>query len=569
MDRLWEYLAPLKGRMMVQITIKFFGSIMDLFLPWLLAYIIDYVIPTQQVTQVYIYGAYMILSAVLAVTFNIIANQMSVKISQQVTEKIRHDLFSKVSYLSSQQSDQITAPSLISRLTSDTYNVHQMVDRMQRLGVRAPILLLGGIVMTITLEPVLTLILISILPILTFIILAVSKRGVVLFGQTQQANDQLVRKVQENISGIRVIKALSKTPYEMKKFDEANLNLIENDLKASQTMAVTGPSMDFLLNIGLTFVILVGAYRVNEGITQPGQIIAFLSYFTIILTALLMVTRIFTMYSKGAASANRIQQILDLDDPLPVRPGQDSSPLPHLVFDHVSFSYNKIKTNLEDISFSLNPGESLGIIGETGSGKSTIINLLLRFYDCDQGTIYLHGQPLQSIPKNELHPRLGVVFQSDLLYADTIFANIDFGRHLSVETIEKAARIAQANFIAEKEGGLQYMLAVKGANLSGGQKQRILMARALAGQPELLILDDSSSALDYITDSAVRKAIKNNFPHTTTIIIAQRISSILHLDKILVLEEGRSIGYGSHQDLLKTCPIYKEIFTSQMGEIRG
>ncbi len=561
------YLKPHRWRMAVQFTIKFIGSIMDLFLPWLLAFMIDDIVPKQQVGPLYFYGGIMILCAIVAVFSNIIANRMSITISRDITKKLRHDLFAKISYLSAQQSDTITAPSLISRLTSDTYNVHQMVDRMQRLGIRAPILLVGGIIMTLTLEPVLTLVLITTLPILTFIILKVSKKGVALYSKTQVANDHLVRKIQENISGIRVIKALSKTDYEIEKFDTISREVVTQDQKASQTMALTSPAMNLLLNLGLTSVIIVGAFRVNIGLTQSGQIMAFLSYFAIILNALLMVTRIFTLYSKGAASAKRIESILLLQDSMPIKetnPGHNNY---HVEFDHVSFSYNKIRPNLQNITFSLAHGESLGIIGETGSGKSTLIQLLLRFYDCDDGSIRIDNQDIRSIENQVLHTKFGIAMQNDLIYADTIYANIDFGRHLPQESILKAARIAQANFIDEKAGGLQYPLTIKGANLSGGQKQRILIARALAGMPEILILDDSSSALDYLTDAAVREGIARELPNTTTIIIAQRISSILHLDKIMMLEEGKIIGYGTHAKLLKTCPSYREIYDTQMGEM--
>lgn len=569
MKNLWTYIKPYGFQLTFQFTIKFIGSIMDLFLPWLLAYIIDTVVPTGVVKSVYLYGGLMVACAFVALAFNIIANRMSTVVSRKITEKLRHDLFAKVSYLSAHQSDVITAPSLISRLTSDTYNVHQMVDRMQRLGVRAPILLLGGIVVTLTLEPVLSLVLISTLPILSIIIYFVSKKGIVLFTETQTANDQLVRKVQENMTGIRVIKALSKTDYEKDRFNDANLDLVRKDQKAGMLMSITSPTMNLLLNLGLTAVILVGAFRVNVGLTQPGQIIAFLSYFALILNALMMVTRLFTLYSKGAASANRIEAIMVLPEELAIAEPDTIESNYHLEFRDVSFSYNKIRPNLQHLNFALKPGETLGVIGETGSGKSTLISLLLRFYDCDEGEIRINGANINCIPSEILHTKFGVVFQNDLLYGDTIAENIDFGRSLGLEAIEKAAKMAQAGFIDEKEGGLSYRLAVKGANLSGGQKQRVLIARAMAANPEFLILDDSSSALDYITDAAVRKAIKRNFPETTTIIIAQRISSIMRLDKILMLEDGQAIGYGAHKELLATCPGYKEIFEAQMGSIIG
>jgi len=567
MKRLLSYLRPYWLQLTFQFIIKFLGSIMDLFLPWLLAYIIDDIVPTGNVKNVYLFGGLMILCALLAVIFNIVANRMSTVVSRKITQKLRHDLFSKAAYLSARQNDVLTEPSLISRLTSDTYNVHQMVDRMQRLGIRAPILLLGGIIVTLTLEPVLTLVLVCTLPILTIIIYFVSKKGIGMYTATQAANDQLVRKVQENMTGIRVIKALSKTDYEKKRFDEINADVVKKDQKASRLIAITNPAMSLLLNVGLTTVILVGAFRVNSGLTQPGQIIAFLSYFSIIITALLMVTRLFTLYSKGAASANRIQAVFELPEEMSVTSETPVLSENHIEFNDVTFSYNKVQPNIEHLSFSLKHGETLGIIGETGSGKSTIIQLLLRFYDCDEGEIRLDGMNLKSIPSEILHTQFGVVFQNDLLLADSIAANIDFGRHLSQEAIEKAASIAQGGFIREKENGFEHKLTVKGANLSGGQKQRVLIARALAANPAILILDDSSSALDYLTDSAVREGIQKNFPNTTAIIVAQRISSVMRLDKILMVKDGQAIGYGAHQQLLESCEAYREIYEAQMGDL--
>ena len=541
---------------------------MELLLPWLLSYILDFIVPKKDVTLVYFYGGLMVLCAILAMLFNIIANRMSISTSRNITRKLRHDLFEKIFNLSCSQTDEFTMPSLISRLTSDTYNVHRMVDRMQRLGVRAPILLIGGIITTLTLDVTLTSILLLTLPILAVIVFYISKKGVKLYTLTQKAIDNLVLKIQESMAGIRVIKALSKTEYEKSKYDDINKKVVETDKKASTLMSVTNPAMNLLLNLGLTAVVVVGAFRVNLGLTQPGKIIAFLSYFTIILNSLMMVTRLFMLYSKGAASANRIQEVLNAPKDLKIlnlAPSKEKHL--HIEFKDVYFSYNKVQNNLENINFTLKKGETLGIIGATGSGKSTIVNLLLRFYDVDSGAIYIFGENISNIPRERLYSKIGVVFQNDFIFADTIKNNINFGRDLTDKDIEFAAKAAQAGFINEKEKGFDYRLTVKGANLSGGQKQRLLIARALAAKPEILLLDDSSSALDYITDAALRKALYNEFKNTTKIIIAQRISSILSSDKILVIDDGKIEGYGTHQQLLNECDIYKEIYNVQMSEV--
>lgn len=567
MKKILTYVNPYLPYIIFEFFIKFTGTIMDLFLPWFLSYIIDDVVPTKNVHSVYFYGGLMIICAAIAIIFNIIANRMSIKVSRDITKQIRHDLFEKISFLSSHQIDKFTIPSLISRLTSDTYNVHQMIDRIQRLGVRAPILLLGGIMVTLTLDPVLTLILIFILPLLALVVYFVSRKGVSLYTETQAATDKLVRKIQENMSGIRIIKALSKTEYEAEKFDEVNNDVVKKDQKASILISITNPIMNLLLNTGLTLVIIVGAYRVNSGLTQPGKIIAFLSYFAIILNALMMVTRLFVLYSKGAASANRISEVFDSPEEMTIAQPELKPSEYHIEFKNVYFSYNKVQNNLTSISFALKRSETLGIIGATGSGKSTIINLLLRFYDVDSGEILISGRDIKSIPSEILHTKFGVVFQNDFLFADTIRENIDFGRSIPDEKIEAATEYAQAGFIKEKDGGLDLKLTVKGANLSGGQKQRLLIARALAANPEILVLDDSSSALDYLTDAALRKALHQNFNNTTTIIIAQRVSSIMNSEKIMMLDEGNIIGFGSHEELLLTCESYREIYNAQMGDI--
>ena len=498
---------------------------------------------------------------------NVIANRLACSTSRDVTRRLRHDLFARVMQLSCAQEDAFTTPSLISRLTSDTYNVHQMVDRMQRLGVRAPILLVGGIALTLSLEPVLTLVLIATLPLLGLVVWFVSTRGIRLYTRTQLALDALVRRAQESMAGIRVIHALSKGDYERARFDEANARAVNCDQRASFLMNVTNPAMNLLLNTGLTVVIVLGAYRVNAGLAQPGSIIAFLSYFTIILNALMMVSRLFVMYSKGAASGRRIAEVLaapaDLA-PQNIPPVQEDA---FLRFDHVSFSYDKVKDTLSDVSFSLKRGQTLGIIGPTGSGKTTILWLLLRFYDPDSGAVRLNGRDVRSIPPEVLHSKFGVVFQNDCLYADELGENIDFGRGSSPEQTAAAARTAQADFIAQRKGGFSAQLAAKGANLSGGQKQRVLLARALAADPEILLLDDSSSALDYKTDAALRRALARDFADTTKIIVAQRVSSIQNADRILVLEDGRAAGLGTHSELLRSCESYREIAQVQMGEV--
>lgn len=553
-------------------VIKFIGTVMDLFLPRILQHLIDIVVPTGDKSMIIVWGIVMLLCSACALATNVVANRMAGRVARDTTRRIRHDLFTKNLSLSCAQVDALTIPSLESRLTTDSYNVHQMIGQMQRMGVRAPILLIGGIFITLSMEPVLTVILIAMLPFAAALVYAVSHKGIPLYTQLQRAVDRMVRTARENISGIRVIKALSKTEYEKERFNQVNAEVVRHEKKAGLTMALTNPSMGLLLNFGLVLVILFGARRVDMGLTQPGKIVAFLSYFTIILNAMQSVTRIFVVFTKAGASAGRIAQVLEQPHDLPVEVLPSaytvSQEAPHILFENVRFAYPSHKHTLHNISFTLEHGETLGILGPTGCGKSTIVHLLMRLYDlkADEGRIELDGIPIRSIEGDALHTRFGVVFQDDALFADTVAENIDFGRGLPKERLVQAAKDAQAwSFLSKLPDQLEHLLTSRGTNLSGGQKQRILLARALAAKPEILLLDDSTSALDYKTDAALRQVIRREYRGITTVIVAQRISSLLHADHILVLEEGRALGYGNHEQLLESCVSYQEIYFSQMG----
>ncbi len=566
MKLILQYVKPYLGQMLFGFLIKFIGSTMDLVLPYILALIIDEMIPKKDMRMVLIWGGVMLLCSAVAWIGNIVANRSAALVAKKAMFKLRHDLFKKIFALSTPQVDQATIPSLISRMTTDTYNLHRMIGMMQRIGVRAPILVIGGILMTWSLDPVLSAVLLAMLPIMGLLVYHISKKSVPLFADLQEENDALVRTVRENVSGVRVIKALSRSEGEKQRFLEVNNRVYKAESKANNTMAVNAPLMNLILNLGLVLVVLIGARRINAGITGVGTITAFLSYFTIILNAMLMMTRVLTGYSRSLASAKRIREILDLPPGLQAEERPEAETDAALTFENVTFSYHKKKSDLEAISFRLNKGESLGILGPTGAGKTTVASLLMRFYDPDQGRITLLGKDLRSLEPAEIRKHFGVVFQNDLLFRDTIGENIRIGRNLTPEQLQEGIIAAQAaNFVAEK-GGLEAMIEPKAANLSGGQKQRLLIARALAGRPDFLILDDSSSALDFKTDAALRKTLREDYAGTTAIIIAQRISSVRHCDRILVLEEGRCRGLGTHEELMETCPLYREIYALQTGE---
>ena len=566
MRTVMNYIRPYFRRISLQMMIKIGGTVIELFLPAMLSVIIDdYAKRPGGEGGVWLMGGAMVLFAILAWLGNCIANRMSTTVSREITRSLRRDLFRRITALSAAQQDAMTDASLISRLTSDTYNVHNMIDRMQRLGVRAPMLLIGGIIVSLVMEPVLTLVLIATLPLLAGTVIWSSKKGVPLFTWVQEGQDKMVRKVQENMAGARVIRALSRTKWEQNAFGEVNADLAARQRKADLTMARVSPLTSFILNASLAFVVLVGAHRVHMGYIGAGKIISFLSFVTIILNALLMVTRIFVMYSKGSASAKRIEAVLLTEDDLTSKAMEQEQESAHIVFEHVSFSYNKRYNNVTDLDFSIGHGQTLGIIGPTGSGKSTLLSLLMRQYDADEGEIRISGKPLQSLSKEELHSRLGVVFQYDFLMADSIRENIRFGRDIEEAAMLDAVSCAQASFIHEKDGGLDFELNVKGRNLSGGQQQRVLICRALAGDPRILLLDDCSSALDFRTDRELRRALRERHGLATTVIVAQRVSAVMAADLILVMDKGRIIGKGTHPQLMENCPMYRELCQLQLG----
>lgn len=569
MKRIFAYLAPYKWRMALGLLIKALGTVAELVLPLIMSYMIDDVVPTGSVLALSLWGGAMLLAAVVALVGNVKANRMASKVARDTTERIRADLFEKTLSLSARQVDEATLPSLVSRLSSDTYNVHNMIGMMQRLGVRAPILLVGGVALTFAVDAVLALVLLVSVPVLALIVVLVTRKGVGLYTRLQRAADSMVRKVRDDHTGIRVIKALSKGEYESASFAAVNARVSSAESKAGMTMGVTNPLMNAVLNLGMAAVVLVGAYRVAGGNAMPGDIIAFTSYFSIILNAVISVSRIFVVLTRGGASAKRIADILALPrDLLPVEGTEEGDAAEVIRFENVSFSYGGAPA-LKNVSFSLKKGQSLGIIGATGSGKSTLVALLLRFYDADAGRVLLCGKDVRAYENQAFRKKFGVVFQSDFFMAASVRENIDFERGLCEEEIERAAKYAKADDFIRAHDGYDGMLTGRGANYSGGQKQRLLIARALAGSPEILVLDDSSSALDYRTDAALRQTLLTHLKDCTVVMIAQRISSVRFADRILVLDGGRAVGFGDDAALMRTCEVYRRIYASQHGAEGG
>lgn len=639
MKFIFSYLKKYRFMIALGMFIKLSGTVGELMLPYVLEHLVDDVAPEQNVKLILVWGAVMLLLVILVRQANVKANRMAIRVAKSSIYEIRRDLFWKSVNLSGEQLDEFGLPSLNSRMTSDSYNLQSFIQSSQTMGIRAPIMLIGGIFITLTMDVGLASILCIMAPILIVAVVCVSMKGIPLYGRVQKSVDDIVRIMRENITGIRVVKALSKEDYEMRRFEDANSEMARRDIKAGIVMALPGPIMTFMLNVGLTIVVIVGAYRVNGGLTQPGVILAFLTYFNMILMGVMGLNRIFMLMSKANASAHRIAAVVQTEDeliPIPSEKAAVTNREEYIIFEHVGFSYGKSddagtekdsfgeegagkkdsageeqagkkkelsgeeragngkkeafgekdvgkkasvssrdrfdglerQKCLEEIDFAIKKGGTLGIIGATGCGKTTIINLLMRFYDADTGNIFIGGKDVRAYDKDELHQLFGVVFQNDVIFADSLRENISFGREVTMKELKEAAEDAMAKeFIEDYEDTYDHRAVVRGANLSGGQRQRVLIARALAAAPQILVLDDSSSALDYRTDAALRRAIREHHADTTTIIIAQRVSSIMGLDDIIMLDEGKIIGHGTHEELLESCAMYQEIYRTQMGSV--
>ena len=562
-----EYLKPLRKRISIGITIKIIGTVAELMIPFLLSYILDNVIKSNDPKKIVFYGIIMAICAIIACVGNIIANRMAAKTTMLFSTQMRKNLFYKTLNLSSRSTDRFTIPSLESRITSDTYNVQNFIGMMQRMGIRAPILLIGGTVITMIMDRKLALVMLATLPLIFIVVYSISRLGVPLYSKVQQSVDGMVRVVREDAQGIRVIKALSKVDYENARYDKANLTLKRNETKAGVIMGIVNPVMTLFMNMGIVAVVAVSASLVSKGESSSATVIAFMQYFTLISMAMMSLSRMFVSYTKCAASANRISLVMSEESELQIcEDDGNGDNTYHISFENVSFSYLGKTNNINNVSFAIKKGETLGIIGATGSGKSTLLRLLMRFYDTNSGVVRINGKDVRSYTPEELTAMFGVVFQNDFIYADTIEENIRFGRDISTEDIIEATKIAQAyDFITSFSDGFSHSVSTAGTNLSGGQRQRLLISRAIAGRPEILILDDSSSALDYKTDANLRQALSTALPDSTIITVAQRVSSVKNCDLILVIENGEIIGCGKHDELIENCAEYKEISDSQMG----
>ena len=547
----------------------------DLLQPKFMSKIVDVGIASGNAAYTFQMTGIMVLVAMAGVIGGVGCTIFSTLASQNFALDLRHDLFKKVQTFSFKNLDTFSAGSLITRLTNDVTQVQNIVLMMLRMMVRAPLLSIGSLIMALAINLKLGVILVVSIPLLFVLLGFVMKKAFPIFSVSQKKLDKVNNVMQENLSGIRVVKAFVREDYEKERFEKANLDLKNITLKGMRLMAISMPLMMLVMNLSTVAILWYGGPLSWQGSLTTGELIAFINYITQVLFSLMMVAFILVFWSRAKASSDRINEVL--------RAEPDIENIPHAIeggvqkgevrFDNVSFSYasNKDTEVLENISFTAKPGSLTAIIGGTGSGKSTLISLIPRLYDTTEGNVYIDGKNVRDYDLNSLRGSIGMVLQDTILFSGTIKDNICFGRlDATLEEAIASAKIAQAHdFIEKLPEGYNTMLGQRGVNLSGGQKQRIAIARALTVNPKILILDDSTSAVDLATEAKIQKQMKEKLKNATSFVVAQRISSVMEADKIIVLDEGRIAAIGTHEELMEACGIYQEIYRSQVGKVVG
>ncbi|KQX64702.1 ABC transporter ATP-binding protein [Paenibacillus sp. Root444D2] len=570
MFKLFRLLKPYKASVVAIITLMLLQSLAQLYLPTLLADIVDVGVVKGDIPYILRFGAYMLLVAMGAMLCVIIASYLLARTATGFGRDLRRTLFTHVESFSLHEFDKLGTSSLITRTTNDIAQVQQVIV-MMRMFIGAPTMLVGGVIMATYKDAHLAIVLISIIPILALAIVGIMRKGLPLFKALQLKIDGINLVLRENLTGIRVIRAFNRSDHEKRKFEKANLDYTKTAIKVNVIMATMMPIMMLVFNLGVVVILWYGGVRIDANQMQIGDLMAFIQYAMQIMFSMFMMTMIFMMIPRASASSVRINEVLAHQSSIHSAETAKSLDTNQAAveFKHVSFSYpGAEQPAIRDLSFRAEPGEVTAIIGGTGSGKTTLIHLLLRFYDVESGSILLDGHPLPALKLESLRQQIGYVPQKAALFSGTVADNIRFGREMATdEEIQHAATTAQAaDFIAEMNEGYQAVLAQGGTNLSGGQKQRLAIARALVRKPNIYVFDDSFSALDFKTDAKLRSALKTETEQATMIIVAQRVSTIMDANRIIVLEEGQIAGIGTHSDLMKTCAVYQEIVASQLSE---
>lgn len=570
MIKLLKRLTVYKWAVLAVLVLVFAQSMSDLYLPTLMADIIDKGVVTGDTAYIWKIGAVMLGITGVGALAAVAASYYSSKASMGLGRDIRRQVFNHVERFSLQEFDQVGTASLITRTTNDITQVQQVVIMMLRMVVSAPIMFIGGLIMAVSKDAKLSLVIVAAMPVLVISILLILWKGVPLFGKVQKRLDRLNLVLRENLTGIRVIRAFNRERDEQVRLTKANADLTEVSIKVNKIMAFLMPVMMLVMNLTVVGVIWFGGIRIDNGGMQIGDLMAFIQYVMQIMFALVMASVMFVMIPRAAVSAKRINEVLEMT-PTMTDEGTQTADREKgtLVFDRVTFRYPGAETPvLSDISFAARPGEVTAVIGGTGSGKSTLVNLIPRFYDVTEGSIRVNGVDSQDVLQEELRSKIGFVPQKALLFTGTIAENIRFGKEDATdEEVAHAAQIAQAtDFIERMPDGYEARIEQGGSNVSGGQKQRLSIARALVRRPDLYVFDDSFSALDFKTDAALRKALREETREATVLIVAQRVSTVIDADQIIVLDEGKVAGIGTHDELFADNAVYQEIVKSQLSE---
>jgi ATP-binding cassette subfamily B multidrug efflux pump len=565
------YLRPYWKQISFIVGLLFVQAIANLFLPNLNADIINNGIAKGDIAHIMSVGGFMLGVTLLLGVAAIIAVYWSSKTAMAFGRDVRGAIFRKVQTFSQQEVNLFGAPSLITRNTNDVQQVQMVLFFMLNMMILAPITAVGGIIMALREDVPLSGVLVVILPFMAIVVGFLMTRALPLFKAMQIKIDRVNKVMREKLSGIRVIRAFVRTDYETERFDAANRDLTDTALKVNRLLALMMPALMIILNLSMVAIMWFGGLRIDSGGMPIGNLTAFLTYVMQILFSVMMATVMFVMVPRAAVSADRIQAVLEtvpsVNDPVtPVSSGEAKG---FLEFKDVEFRYPGAQDPvLHDITFTANPGEITAIIGSTGSGKSTLINLIPRLYDVTDGSITVDGVDIRDLDRDDLWHRIGFIPQRAFLFSGTVASNLRYGdRDATEDELWHALDVAQAkNFVSEMPEGLEAPIVQGGANVSGGQRQRLAIARALIKMPEVYVFDDSFSALDFKTDSMLRSALRKEITHATTLIVAQRVSTIMHADRIIVLDCGRIVGIGTHAELLKSCPTYGEIVYSQLTE---
>lgn len=570
MIKLLKNLTFYKWIVLAVFGLVFIQSMADLYLPTLMSDIIDKGVVLGDKPYIWKIGGFMLLVAAIGMLASAAASYFSSKAAMGLGRDLRKKVFTHVENFSLQEFDQIGTASLITRTTNDITQVQQVVIMMLRMVVSAPIMFVGGVIMAVSKDAKLSLVIVAIIPILVGTILLIMRKGIPLFKLVQKRLDQLNLVLRENLTGIRVIRAFNQEKQEQVRLQKANKDLTDVSIKVNKVMAAMMPVMMLVMNLTVVAIIWFGGIRIDNGGMQIGDLMAYIQYVMQIMFALVMASMMFVMVPRAAVSAKRINEVLEMKPTL-INEGRETANRERgtVEFDHVTFHYpGAEEPALSDISFKAQPGEITAIIGGTGAGKTTLVNLIPRFYDASSGAVRINGVNVKEATQEEVRSKIGFVPQKALLFSGTIAENIRFGKEDATgEDIEHAARIAQAEeFINKMENRYESAISQGGSNLSGGQKQRLSIARALVRKPDLYIFDDSFSALDYKTDAKLRHALKDETKHSTVIIVAQRVSSVMDADRIIVLDKGKMVGMGTHKELLENNKVYREIVESQLSE---